>query len=119
MRGLDDQTFRQLKNALVGDYLTFSVIRMGDVTQDILAEKTCDYFATLEAKTGKPFGGHLGAYMDAVDAIVGPRIAKRPPSGKGSPATSPVPRARRYYDMAPEPREVDGSVRRPDPEMVR
>lgn len=45
---MDQPVFELLKTALIGEYLSFSVIPETDITQSILAEKICSYFETLE-----------------------------------------------------------------------
>ena len=96
---LSEPAFEELKQLLLGEFLSFSIIDHKDVTRDILAEKVCDYFGTLEIKTGKTFHKHVESYLDDLDSIVGPHIAKQPQAKKGGRAPA-VPRARRYYDKA-------------------
>ena len=96
---LSEPVFEELKQLLLGEFISFSIIDHKDVTRDILAEKLCDYFGTLEIKTGKTFHKHLESYLDDLDSIVGPHIAKLPQAKKGGRAPV-VPRARKYYDKA-------------------
>ena len=51
----DDDTFEMLKKALVGEYLSFSVIKEDKVSKEELSEKVCDYFEKVTIKTGKSF----------------------------------------------------------------
>lgn len=55
---LDDNTFEMLKKALVGEYLSFSVIKEDKVSKEVLSEKICDYFEKVTIKTGKSFDKH-------------------------------------------------------------
>ena len=98
---LTEPVFEELKQLLLGEYISFSIIDHENVTKDILAEKVCDYFCTLKIKTGKAFDKHIKSYMDDLDSIVSPHIAKVPQAKKGDkiPATLP-PRSRRYYEKA-------------------
>lgn len=97
---LSQQVFEKLKQLLLGEYISFSIIDHKDVTMDILAEKVCDFFATLEIKTGKSFDKLLELYMNDVDSIVGPHIAKPPQTKKGDTTPIVVPRSRKYYEKA-------------------
>jgi len=54
----DDDTFEMLKKALVGEYLSFSVIKEDKVSKEVLSEKICDYFEKVTIKTGKSFDKH-------------------------------------------------------------
>ena len=47
---LNQSAFEELKKILLGEYISFSIIDHENVTVDILAEKVCDYFNTLEAR---------------------------------------------------------------------
>lgn len=97
---LKGQPFEQLRDELSTGYITFQIIKVKDVTPDILAEKTCSYFELVRAVTNRSFSEQLRIYMDALDAIVSPRIKKEPTGGKDNVAEIMVPRARRYYEKA-------------------
>lgn len=97
---LTEPVFEELKQLLLGEYISFSIIDHENVTKDILAEKVCDYFCTLEIKTGKTFDKHIESYMDDLDSIVSPRVAKTPQAKKGDKTPVVVPRSRRYYEKA-------------------
>ena len=97
---LAQSVFDEYKDMLIGQHITFSFIGHDAVTIDILAEKICDYFAALELKTGKAFDKRLDSFMDDMDSIVGPHIAKAPQVKKGDTAPAIVPRARKYYEKA-------------------
>ena len=45
--GMDAATLEVLKKALLGEYISFSVISDEEVTKEELAEKLCDYFEKL------------------------------------------------------------------------
>ena len=51
----DDNTFEMLKKALVGEYLSFSIIKEDKVSKEELTEKVCDYFEKVTIKTVKSF----------------------------------------------------------------
>lgn len=95
---LSQPVFEDLKRLLLGEYMSFSIIDHEDVTIDILAEKVCDYFGTLEIKTGKAFDKHIESYLDDWDNIVEPHIAKAPKAKKGDTSQVVAPRSRKYYD---------------------
>ncbi len=97
---LSEPVFEELKQLLLGEYISFSIIDRENVTKDILAEKVCDYFCILEIKTGKAFDKHIESYMSDLDSIVGPHIAKTPQAKKGdkTPIVDSRPRSRKYYD---------------------
>ena len=97
---LSQPVFEKLKQMLLGEYISFSIIDHEDVTIDILAEKVCDYFGALEIKTGKAFDKHIESYMNDIDSIVAPRIAKTPQAKKGDATSIVVPRSRKYYEKA-------------------
>lgn len=97
---LSQHVFEELKQLLLGEYISFSIIDHEEVTVDILAEKVCDYFGTLEIKTGKSFDKHIESYLNDLDSIVGPHIAKTPQAKKGDTTPAVVPRSRKYYEKA-------------------
>ena len=97
---LRDPMLEKVKQLLIGEYISFSIIAPSDVTRDILAEKICDYFETLETKTSRSFDKLIETYMNDLDAIVGPHIAKTPQPKKGDSTPVIVPRTRRYYEKA-------------------
>ena len=98
MGDLDTPVFEELKKLLIGDYITFAIVKPKDIKKSILAEKLYDYFGTLEIKTGTSFDKELTIYMNSLNAIVEPHIAKTPPTKKGDTQPSSIPRARKYYE---------------------
>lgn len=97
---LSQPAFEGLKQLLLGDFISFSIIDQEDVTIAILAEKVCDYFGTLEIKTSKVFDKYIESYLSELDSIVGPHVAKTPQAKKGDTTPVVVPRSRKYYEMA-------------------
>lgn len=97
---MDQDIFVMLQKALVGEYLSFSIIDAEEITKEILAEKLCDYFEKLELKTGKAFEKHLDAYIGNIESIVGGKVAKAPQPKKKDATPVVVPRARKYYEKA-------------------
>ena len=97
---MDQDIFLMLQKALVGEYLSFSIIDAEEITKEILAEKLCDYFEKLELKTGKAFEKHLDAYIGNIESIVGGKVAKAPQPKKKDATPVVVPRARKYYEKA-------------------
>ena len=93
----DDYTFEMLKKALVGEYLSFSVIKEDKVSKEVLSEKVCDYFEKVTIKTGKSFDKLIEAYTKGIDYVVGNKIAKVPKAKKNSQVKEDTPRAAKYY----------------------
>ena len=87
------------KEVLVGEYLFFYFIQDENISTEVLAEKTCDYFKKLEMKTAKSFYKYMDMYLKEVDLLVSRRIAPTPQAKKGA-APAGVPRARKYYEKA-------------------
>ena len=97
---LDLPVFEDLKDLLLGEFISFSIIGHENVTVDILAEKLCDYFSTLEIKTRKSFDKYIQIYLKNLDLIAGPYIAKIPSAKRGNDVPAEVPRSRKYYEKA-------------------
>ena len=97
---LDQPVFEELKQVLLGEYITFSIIDHGDVTIETFAEEVSDYFEKLELKTGRSFYRRIEAFMKDLDAVVGPSIAKTYQTKAGDKTTVVVPRSRKYYEKA-------------------
>ena len=96
----DQPAFDLIKALLIGDYIPFYFIKPEDVTVNILAEKTGDYFHKLEIKTGKSFDRRIDTYMKDLDTIVAPSIAKTVQSKVGETTINEEPRSRKYYEKA-------------------
>ena len=97
VRKLDQELFEEVKDRLVGEYITFSFIEDGKIYPNVFAEKLCDYFEKLGLKTRDDFEAILKKYMSNWDELVGKRIAKEPATKKNE-ALKPIPRARKYYN---------------------
>ena len=93
-------TFAQWKDALVGQYIAFSVIAPEEIGQEIMAEKLSDYFEKAEIKNGKSFEQFIEVYFSNLDSIVAGRVAKAPQQRKKDEVSLPMPRARKYYEKA-------------------
>lgn len=102
---MNQATFTQWKDALVGHYIAFSVISPEEINQAIMAEKLCDYFEKAEIKNGKSFEKFVDIYFSNLDSIVAERVAKTPQQRKKDEAPLPMPRARKYYEKAQEIRK--------------
>ena len=96
VRKFEQSIFEEIKDRMVGEYITFSFIDDNKIYADFFAEKLCDYFEKLEYKSGDNFDAILKKYMTNWDELVGKRIAKEPATKKNEPP-QPVPRARKYY----------------------
>lgn len=97
---LEASAFEELKKLLIGDYITFAMVKPKNVKKSHLAEKLYDYFEMLEVKTGTSFDKELGIYMNNLKYIVEPHIAKAPSAKKGDPQPITIPRARKYFEKA-------------------
>lgn len=97
---MDSDIYKMFQKTLVGEYLSFSVISDLEVTKEILAEKTCDYFEKLELKTGKKFEKYIDTYLDNLERLVDQYIAKDPQQKKNDTTLIVKPRARKYFDKA-------------------
>lgn len=97
---LSPSTFELLKEMVIGDILTFSIVKNANVSKDLLAEKLCDYFITQGIKTNRSFDKQVEVFMGDIDAITSLRIAKTPQPKKGDNTPVTVPRSRKYYEKA-------------------
>lgn len=97
---LKPDTYDQIKQILIPEYLNFSIIPEEEITLGILSEKLCDYFEKLDLKTGKSFDKYVESYLKDLDSIVERRIEKTPQPKKNDPTPVIVPRARKYYEKA-------------------
>lgn len=102
---MNQATFEQWKDALVGQYIAFSVIAPEKIDQEIMADKLCDYFEKAELKNGKSFEKFIEVYFSNLDSIVAGRVAKAPQQRKKDEAPLAMPRARKYYEKAQEIRK--------------
>ena len=97
---LEIDKFEMLKKALIGEYLTFSIIREDKVSKEELSEKVCDYFEKMILKSGKNFDKLIESYTKGIDYVVSNKIAKPTQSKKNKSVQEDIPRARKYYEKA-------------------
>ena len=83
---LETDKFEMLKKALIGEYLSFSIIQEDKVSKEELSEKVCDYFEKMVLK--------------GIDDVVSNKIAKNPKSKKNNSVQGDIPRAGKYYEKA-------------------
>ena len=96
---MDPSSFEKVKEILLKEkFIEFSIIKPNEAGMEAVAEKIADYFETFEIKANRPFNKQLEVYMNEIDAIVAPRIAKTPQQKKGDNNPPDVPRARKYYE---------------------
>lgn len=88
--GTDEPSLKLLKAMLFDQYIKLSFLDIEAVDALVLSEKLSDFFTMVGLKTFLTFDNLVMAYMEGLDSIVGPRIAK---TGKAG-----TPRARKYYD---------------------
>ena len=98
--GFEEEIFQLLNKILMGEYLTFSVIKDKDISKELLAEKACDYFEKVELETGKAFDKQIQAYMNNWESIVEGFIAETPKPKKKDNNPVVVPRTRQYFEKA-------------------
>ena len=97
---LEIDKFEMLKKALIGEYLSFSIIREDKVSKEELSEKVCDYFEKMILKSGKNFDKLIESYTKGIDYVVSNKIAKPTQSKKNKSVQEDIPRARKYYEKA-------------------
>ena len=97
---LEIDKFEMLKKALIGEYLTFSIIREDKVSKEELSEKVCDYFEKMILKSGKNFDKLIESYTKGIDYVVSNKIAKPTQSKKNKSVQEDIPRAGKYYEKA-------------------
>ena len=95
--GMEGTSLEYLKKMLSDMYIVFSFVENEDVDSAVLSEKLSDYFKMVGMKTFKSFDDCIHTYMDGLNAIVEPRVARTSQS-------SVVPRARKYYERFAEMR---------------
>lgn len=106
---LDQPSFDAVKKALVGEYLSFSIIGEDSISREILSEKVCDYFEKfgiknsfskqIEKQIDSQFNFQIDNYIKTWDSIVNQRV-RLAPKGKKVKTDEDKTRARRYYDRA-------------------
>lgn len=109
---MEQPSFDAVKKALVGEYLSFSIIGEESITREILSEKTCDYFEKFGIKNGfsldkqidkqidSQFNIQIDNYIKTWDSIVNQRVRLTPKGKKTAKTDEEKTRARRYYDRA-------------------
>lgn len=98
----DDESFELLKRSLVGEYLRFTFVEESGITKNLLAEKVCDYFETVEQKSFKTFDKLIESYAYDLKTIIERRIAETPKKKRKTAEPTKEPRARMYYKKAGE-----------------
>lgn len=73
---MKQSVFEELKQLLLGEYITFSILDHEEVTEKSLAEKIFDYFCILEIKTRKSFDKYVEIYFNNLNTIVGHTLPK-------------------------------------------
>lgn len=96
----------EMKKLLLGDFISFSILNEESVNEGELAEKICDYFETLELRTGRTFDKYIEIFMKELDSVVEPHIAKAPPIKKGDNTPVKIPRARKYYEKSAQIKDL-------------
>ncbi len=99
---LNTMAFSELKDILLDGFITFPFLDKEKITIEIMAEKICDYFASVEQNTGNKYDKQLEVYMNDIDSIVGPHIAKSTQDKKNDEKAVEIPRSRKYYEKAIE-----------------
>lgn len=102
---LSQPIFEELK-MLLGDFISFSILDSNFVPLNVYAEKVCDYFEKYELKTVRSFDRCISTYLNELNDIVEPHIAKVPPVKKGEKNPVPVFRARKYYEKVAKTKDT-------------
>lgn len=98
---LTPENFGLLRDMLTEDapgILKFRYVAAEDITPEVMAEKLCDYFDKVTFKSGNFFSRQAFHYIEKLEAVVEPRIAKPEKTEEGEK----VCRARKYYQQALE-----------------
>ena len=99
INNLDADSFNELRDILVNQFIPLSIVSKDDLTVPVLKELLCNYFDKVELKTGKEFERIVEKYTSDLDSIVESRIEETPKARRNQP-TPPTPRARKYYEKA-------------------
>lgn len=98
---LTPENFGLLRDMLLEDghgILKFRYVAEEDITPEVMAEKLSDYFDKVTFKSGNFFSKQVFHYIEKLEAVVEPRIAKPEKTEEGEK----VCRARKYYQKALE-----------------
>ena len=104
---LDQETFEKCREMLLREYIPFSIIDCEAVNSDILAEKLCDIFDTMERLLFKDFNKFIATFINELDELIEPGIASAPQAKKGDKTPVVIPRARKYYQKAIRIKDVE------------
>lgn len=94
---MNPTVFGMLKEKLVGEYITFSIIDSNNVTTDIFMEKLCDYFEKVSLKSSDDFDQLIKKYLSDWTDLVEDNIAEESSEDKKENAKPIVPRTRKYF----------------------
>ena len=101
---LSGKYFEKLKEKLIGEYISFSVLDENDISVDAFSEKLCDFYEKIEFKTSDSFLGLIKKYLSDWDDLVENKIKNEStPSEEGQPQL--LTRAKKYYLHAIEIKE--------------
>lgn len=96
---LNEKYFEELKEKLIGEYVSFSVLDEKDISVDAFSEKIYDYFEKLELKTSDSFVKLIEKYLaDWNDLVENKILNESAPSEEDQPQI--VTRAKKYYSHA-------------------
>lgn len=94
----DMSLVKEMMGKIIGEYISFEVIKEADITRDIFAEKMCDFFEKLELKTARSFEKQIQRFIFDLDTVVSRGIPKEEKAkGQAEPI---VYRTTKYYEKA-------------------
>ena len=81
----DNESFQSVKRSLVGEYFIFYFVEDSFITKELLADKACDYFETVEQKSFKSFDKLITSYANDLRTIIERRVAETPRQRRKDP----------------------------------
>lgn len=97
--GLTQEAFVSLRNILLDDsFIPLGMTQAEKMGWGCFEEKLYDHFEKVELTSGRSFERLAQAYIEALDAVVAPRVAQSHQSIKDDETVIMIPLARKYYN---------------------
>lgn len=97
--GLTQEAFVSLRNILLDDsFIPLGMTQAEKMDWGCFEEKLYDHFEKVELTSGRSFERLAQAYIEALDAVVAPRVAQSHQSIKDDETVIMIPLARKYYN---------------------
>ena len=95
---LTQEAFCALRDILLDDrFVPLGITEADKVEREGFEEKLFDYFEKVELTSGKSFERLAGAYIEALDAVVAPRVARSHAGIREGEQVIMIPAAWTYY----------------------